>query len=270
MIKMIACDLDGTLLDSNHELTDENIEVVEELKKNEIPFIIATGRIYPSAKEYSRVLDLKTPIIACNGAVVKDPVNDEILFHYPVETELMLDIVKICKKYDIYFHIYTIDTVYAERNERLIKMYNDWKLKDPSKSLVKTSIVSDIVPIINDNVVYKLGLYIDDIGAKEAYDEIVKLNGVTSCFSLNTLVDVFNEEASKGVAIKELGLRYGIDAKHIMSLGDNENDIAMLKVAGIGVAMFDARERVKAAANDIADTNDNSGVAKAIRKHLKL
>lgn len=270
MIKMIACDLDGTLLDSNHELTKANIEIVEVLKQRDIPFIIATGRIYPSAEEYSQALDLKTPIIACNGAVVKDPTSGEILFDYPVKTEIMLELVSICKNHNIYFHIYTIDTVYAERNERLIKQYNDWKLKDPSKSLVNTGIVEDIVPIIMDNTVYKLGIYIDDIGAKEAYEKIVKVTGITTCFSLDTLVDIFNENASKGVAVKELARRYNIDTKHVMSLGDNENDITMLEVAGIGVAMFDAREHVKAAANYIADTNDNSGVAKAIKAHLKI
>ncbi len=270
MIKLIACDLDGTLLDSNHKLTSDNIEVVEELKKKDIPFVIATGRIYPSAAEFSKALDLKTPIIACNGAVCKDPVKDEILFDYPVATETMLELIKICKKHDIYFHIYTIDTVYAERNERLIKMYNQWKEEDPEKSLVKTAVVKDIVPIIKENTVYKLGIYIDYPGAEEAYKELCKVSGIQTCFSLSTLIDIFNENASKGVAVKELGRRFGIETEHIMSLGDNENDIAMLQTAGLGIAMLDAKDNVKEAANEVTDSNDNSGVAKAIKKYLAI
>lgn len=270
MIKLIACDLDGTLLDSNHELTDENIEIIETLKANDIPFVIATGRIYPSAAEFSKRLGLSTPIIACNGAVVKDPVKDEILFHYPVASETMLQLVEICHKHDIYYHIYTMDTVYAERNERLILKYQQWKEKDPSKSMVKTEIVKDMSQVIHHNVVYKLGLYIDEDGAQDAYHEIIKLPGITSCFSLDTLVDIFSEDASKGNAVKDLGQLYGIEKEHIMALGDNENDISMLESAGLGIAMAGAREHVKASADEITHSNDESGVAYAIKTHLNL
>jgi Cof subfamily protein (haloacid dehalogenase superfamily) len=270
MIKLIACDLDGTLLDSNHNVTDENRQVIEDLKKKDIPFVIATGRIYPSAAEFSKDLGLTTPIIACNGAVIKDPIKDEIIKDYPVKTEKMLALIDICKKHDIYFHIYTIDTVYAERNERLILMYNTWKEKDPMRSLVKTALVKDIKPIIESNVVYKLGIYVDEDGAEAAYKEMVQIPGITSCFSLSTLVDIFNEEASKGVAVEVLGHMYGVDKKHIMALGDNENDIPMLESVGLGIAMADARDSVKSAANEITSSNDSSGVAVAIRKHLSV
>jgi len=270
MFKLIACDLDGTLLDSNHEITDDNRQVIEDLKEKDIPFVIATGRIYPSAAEFSKDLNLKTPIIACNGAVIKDPVKDEILYHYPVATESMLEIIKICKKYDIYFHIYTIDTVYAERNERLILKYNEWKEKDPKRSLVKTAVVEDIRPIIESNIVYKLGIYIDEEGAEEAHEEMVKIPGITSCFSLSTLVDVFNEDASKGIAVQALIDMYDLDKHQVMALGDNENDISMLEHVGLGIAMKDARDHVKEAADEVTDSNDNSGVAIAIRKHLVI
>lgn len=270
MIKMIACDLDGTLLDSNHELTEDNVAVIEKLKDKNIPFVIATGRIYPSAAEFSKKLGLKTPIIACNGALVKDPIEDKILFHYPVDTDRMLEMVRICKKHSIYFHIYTMDTVYAERNERLILKYNEWKEKDPSRSLVKTAVVKDIEPIIKENVVYKMGIYVDEEGAEDAYKELVKVHGITSCFSLTTLVDLFNEDASKGVALEDLGKLYNLKTENIMALGDNENDIPMLKSAGLSIAMKDAREHVKEAATEVGDSNDESGVAKAIIKHLNL
>jgi len=270
MIKLVACDLDGTLLDSNHEITEANRKVIEDLKGKDIPFVIATGRIYPSAAEFSKELGLETPIIACNGAVIKDPIKDEIIHHYPVKTNQMLTLIDICKKYDIYFHIYTIDTVYAERNERLMLKYNEWKKNDPKRSLVKTAVVNDIKPIIESNIVYKLGIYVDEEGAKEAHEEMVKVPGITSCFSLTTLVDIFNEDASKGIAVKALGDMYGLEKRHIMALGDNENDIPMLEHAGIGIAMKDARENVKEAADEITESNDRSGVAVAIRKHIAI
>lgn len=270
MIKLIACDLDGTLLDSNHDVTADNRQVIEDLKNKDIPFVIATGRIYPSAAEFSKDLGLKTPIIACNGAVIKDPVENKIIKDYPVETNKMLELIKICKKHDIYFHIYTIDTVYAERNERLILMYNEWKEKDPMRSLVKTAVVKDITSVIKENVVYKLGIYVDEAGAQDAYEEMVQVEGITSCFSLSTLVDIFNVEASKGIAVDVLADMYGYSKEEIMALGDNENDISMLESAGLGIAMADARDKVKAAANEITESNDNSGVSIAIRKHLSV
>jgi len=270
MIKLIACDLDGTLLDNDHNITADNVKVIEALKEKDIPFVIATGRIYPSAAEFSKDLGLTTPIIACNGAVIKDPVEDKIIKDYPVSTDSMIELIKICKKYDIYFHIYTIDTVYAERNERLIAKYNEWKKLDPKRSLVKTAVVEDIVPVIKDNIVYKLGIYVDEEGAKEAYEEMVKIPGITSCFSLTTLVDIFNENASKGIAVQELAKMYDLNQENVMALGDNENDMPMLEYAGLGIAMKDARDQVKAAADEVTVSNGESGVAVAIRKHMAL
>jgi Cof subfamily protein (haloacid dehalogenase superfamily) len=270
MIKLIACDLDGTLLDNDHNVTEDNEKVIETLKEKEIPFIIATGRIYPSAAEFSKKLQLKTPIIACNGAVVKDPIKDEILFDYPVASEKMNALIDICHKYDIYYHLYSIDTVYAERNERLIKKYNEWKAADPDKSLVKTAIIKDMKEVVANNVIYKLGLYVDEEGAEEALSEMMTIEGMTSCFSLSTLVDVFSVEASKGNAVRDLGKLYGIETEHIMALGDNENDISMLESAGLSIAMKDARDKVKMSATEIGESNENSGVAIAIKKHLKL
>jgi hydroxymethylpyrimidine pyrophosphatase-like HAD family hydrolase len=124
--------------------------------------------------------------------------------------------------------------------------------------------------IVDHNIVYKLGLYIDEDGAKGAYEEMVKIPGMTSCFSLDTLVDIFNEKASKGNAMMDLAKTYGYNKDEVMALGDNENDIPMIQAAGLGIAMADAREQVKASADEIAESNNSSGVAKMIKKHLNL
>jgi len=270
MIKLIACDLDGTLLDQDHEITDDNRAVVEQLRDQDFPFVIATGRIYPSALEYSRALGLSTPIISCNGAVIKDPIKDEIIFDYPLGKETLYSMIDICHKYKIYFHFYGVDTIYAERYERLIKSYDEWKKKDPSKSLVKTCLVDDMSQIVEEVTLYKLGLYTDEPLAKEALADMMTLAGLTSCYSLSTLVDVFCEKASKGQGLRDIAKLYGVDMSHTMAIGDNENDIPMIEAAGLGVAMAGARDFVKAKADVVTGSNDDSGVAQIIRKHLKL
>lgn len=270
MIKLVACDLDGTLLNADHEISENNRQTIEKMKGKNIPFVIATGRIYPSAAEFSKALGLKTPIISCNGAVIKDPIKDEILFHYPVAKAAVYKMIEIAHRHDIYFHFYTMDTVFAERNERLIKMYQAWKAKSPEYSLVKTAIVDDLTAIVEDHTVYKLGLYTDEPLAEDALKEMLEIGGLTSCYSLSTLVDVFSEEASKGQAIKDVAGLYGMDLSEVMALGDNENDIPMLEMAGLSVAMADAKDHVKAAASEVGLSNEASGVSVAIEKHLDI
>lgn len=270
MYKLVACDLDGTLLNSDHEISYKNKEAIEKMKSKDIPFIIATGRIYPSAAEFAVSLGLDTPIIACNGAVVKDPIKDEILFHYPIEKSIAAKVIDICHKYDIYFHLYTLDTVYGERNERLMLQYNRWKEKSPQASLVKTCILEDVSAIVEDEIIYKFGFYTDEDKVEEALREILGEKALTSCYSLSTLVDVFNAKASKGQALKDVARLYNVDLSHVMALGDNENDIPMLQAAGLGIAMEDARDPVKKAADAIGISHEKSGVAHALKKYLSI
>ncbi len=199
---LIASDLDGTLLNNNSDISENNKNMIEKLIKDDHKFVIATGRIYPSALKYARELSLDTPVIACNGAVIMDHVNNQIIKDYPIKKEIMKELLSICEKHNIYFHLYSLDTVYGKENKKLIKKYLNWIKNDARFSEIKVEITDDIKSVIENETIYKLGLYLDDELSKEAYNEMIKVKGIQSCFSLSTLVDIFNEEASKGVALE--------------------------------------------------------------------
>jgi hypothetical protein len=136
--------------------------------------------------------------------------------------------------------------------------------------MVKTCILDDVSEIVDDQIIYKFGFYTDEDKVKEALREILSEKALTSCYSLSTLVDVFNAKASKGQALKDVAKLYEVDLSEVMALGDNENDISMLQAAGLGIAMEDANDPVKNAADAIGISHEKSGVAHALKKYLNL
>jgi len=128
--KMIYSDLDGTLLNSKKEISKVNRDVISKLDEKGIIFGIATGRIYPAAKMYSKELNLNSPIICCNGALVVDPRNGHAVISNTIENSKVKEIISIIKKYDVYFHFYTIDTIYAEEEKYIVKKGDQrWTLR---------------------------------------------------------------------------------------------------------------------------------------------
>ena len=270
MIKLVACDLDGTLLSSNRQVSQENLQAIKKMQEKGIPFVVATGRIYASAKDYAKSLDLQTPVIACNGAVVVDPVDDSILFEYPITSENAYRLIEIGHQHKIHFHFYDLDTVYMEKNNVLMDEFDRMNVSSPSKNAMNIKIVEDLASIVKDTTLYKLGLKSDQPFAKEAIEAMASIEGLTVCYSLTYLADIFNENASKGQAVKDVASLYHLDLSEVMAIGDNENDVSMLKAAGVGVAMFQARDFVKEAANEVTSSNDDNGVAAVINKYLDL
>ncbi|BEP28755.1 Cof-type HAD-IIB family hydrolase [Helicovermis profundi] len=269
MYKMVYSDMDGTLLNSKKEISTENYEVIKKLKEKDIIFGIATGRIYPAAKIYSKELDINSPLICSNGAMVVDVNNDEIIISNPLDAPTINEIVDIIKKYDVYFHLYDKDTIYAEKYDLVIKYFREFSEKLPDDLKVKTSVVKDINTIITSKTIYKIGVYFDDSETSiNMIKELKRLNNIESCKSMSYMYDIMAKNINKGYALKQLGEYFGIEKDSIMTFGDNENDISMLKYAGKGIAMDNSSDEIKLNADFITKTNDNHGVRYAIDKFI--
>ncbi|MFZ5965728.1 MAG: Cof-type HAD-IIB family hydrolase [Bacillota bacterium] len=267
--KLVVCDMDGTLLNSEGKVSDENKETLEALQEKGVHVAVATGRIFTSAKVYAKYLRIVTPIIACNGALVKDLKNNENVYESPLSKEDCLKIVDICRKKNLYFHFYSEDTFYTEKLENKSLKYSEWNKTQKEEDRIKIETIKDAKELLvnSEEKIYKF-LVIDENTdlLEEVREELVKAGNIECSKSWYNNMEVMNRGVKKGTAVKNLAESLGIKPEEIVCIGDNENDISMLEYAGMGIAMGNAEDKVKQKANYVTDTNDESGVAKALKK----
>ncbi|GAB6168267.1 Cof-type HAD-IIB family hydrolase [Clostridium carnis] len=273
-IKLICIDMDGTLLNSKHEVSEENKNALKQAKAKGINVAITTGRLFASARYYSNLIGIDAPVIASNGAYIKNKYNDIAILENTISTDVLIKIYEIVKKYNLFINFNTWDTVLRETDLPSTHAYVKMNEMLVPNERVKFVINEDLTESIKklDGKIIK-GIVIEDfdkeklLACKEELKETFgeKLHVVSS--GTNNF-EIMNGNSSKGSAVAYLADTLGIDASNVMCIGDSENDISMIQYAGVGVAMGNALDIVKEVANDITSTNEESGVAKAILKYI--
>jgi Cof subfamily protein (haloacid dehalogenase superfamily) len=269
MIKHVFCDLDGTLCHDEKTISRVNRHAVLEAVQSGIGFSLATGRVYPAARHFHDMLELSSPIICLNGALVVDPISEETLFSRPVDKDSLRWIVKRLKEEDKYFHIYSRDSIFSEKNEKAMIHYDAHNQANGEKYRIGINHVDDIFSILDGPVeIYKLGFYFDD---SDFFRELVKdiggddsLNTYTSAIDLQ---DVVARDVDKALGVRVITQLYELHKSEIMCIGDNQNDVAMIRTAGLGIAMNSSHEDLKEAADLIIDEGEDDGVAFALKAY---
>lgn len=271
MYKLIVSDMDGTLLNSNHEVSEENKRALKEAVDKNVRVAIATGRIYTSAKVYGKTLGLLTPIIACNGAIVRDIRTDEVLYENHLDKEDVIKVIELAREHGLYYHFYTDDEFYTEELVYSSLKYSEWNEEQKDEDKIDIRVVDDAIECVKsiDKHIYKVQIISDDNEARAKVTEILrKIPTIECCRSWHNNVEVMNRGVSKATAIMHLAKLYNVDKEEIITFGDNENDIPMLKYAGKGVVMDNADDFVKEHGDYITKSNDENGVAYAIDKFV--
>lgn len=267
--KLIVTDMDGTLLNSKGEVSIENKEALKELQSRGIHVAIATGRIYTTAKVYAKYLGIVTPIICCNGAMVKNLENNEKIYSKAIDKEDCLKIVEICKKHNLYFHFYSDDTIFGEELKNKMLYFSEWAKTLKEEDRIKIEIVKDIKEVFERETIYKFGIQSENLELLDIVrDEINSSLNCEAHKSLSDMLDIMSKGVTKGNAIKSLAQSLGVELEEVIAIGDNENDISMIKYAGLGVAMGNAEDKVKRVSDFVTDTNDNHGVSKVIKEFM--
>lgn len=270
-IKLICIDMDGTLLNSNHEVSERNKKALKKASELGVNIAITTGRLFCSARYYSDLIGIDTPVIASNGSYIKNKFNDTAILENPMPKNVAIEIYNIVKKHGLTVNFNSWDTLIREdfipENHAYYIMNQDL----PEEKRVKFLVCEDIIPTIEDfqgnilkGIVFEEGENKDNLWAakeelKNTFDD--KLHVVSSG---DNNFEVMMGNSSKGNAVAYLAESLGIKPEEVMCIGDSENDISMIKYAGVGVAMGNALDIVKEVADYITDTNNNSGVGKAI------
>lgn len=271
MFKLIVSDMDGTLLNEAKKVSESTQAAIHKLEDHGARFTLATGRIYPAAKLYSDALGIHTPMICCNGAVIIDPITNEILYERHISSEIAKQVLNICEKYGVYYHMYDKNTIYSKRMEKFIAYFNELSKTLPEDYKIHTEVVEDMLSVFERTKIYKIGLYYDNTDtALNMRRELEAIEGVSGFKSLDTMYDVLAENTNKGTALVALCGLLDLDIQEVVAFGDNENDLEMLQAAGHGIAMQNAEDFVKDVADHVTQSNEEDGVRIAIERLFKM
>lgn len=269
-IKIIAMDLDGTLLDSEKRLSEENRAALQRAADAGIEIVPTTGRIYKIIPEAVRALPFVRYAITVNGAEVYDVKNDRVIAKSELPYEKAVEVMAYLDGFDVVYDCYQNGGGYMTKT-LLDKVENYLTSAYFAKIYAKTRHpVPELKAYLLEQKqgVQKVQFCTRDQALRAFLLEDLKtrFDGVAISTALPYNGEINEKNAHKGGALQKLCQHLGCTMENVMTLGDGLNDITMLKLAGISVAMENAAPEAKAAAKYVTGNCDESGVAQAIEK----
>ncbi|MDD3894480.1 MAG: Cof-type HAD-IIB family hydrolase [Syntrophomonadaceae bacterium] len=265
-IKLVAVDLDDTLLNSGLQISPECIAAINKVQEKGIIVTLATGRMFISALPYARQLESikDIPVITYQGALVKCSLSGEELYYRPLKTDKAIEIMQYFKKSKVHFQAYFNDQLCMESLTEEGMEYSRLAGVEPViiKDLIEEASRQDTCKVLavieNEKLLLDMELELRGIYTRDLY-----ITRSKPCY-----LEVMDPQANKGDALKVIAGHYGIDRKEVLAIGDSYNDMAMIEWAGIGVAMGNARKSVKETADYITTSNEEEGVAEALYRFI--
>lgn len=261
-IRLIVIDLDGTLLDSRKQIHPLSARAIQQVRNLGIPVVLATGRTFRSAAFYAKRLALDTPIIAHAGAFISTLDESKPWREVCIEPVIAADLLATLEKYDFYIKVYVGDQLYVEEDTEATAqfsvLYHVPYTAVGKKNLSRANLKPHKIAII---------------GAAERIAEAFKLIAPWQgyCDAIHDSpngIEIVAAGVSKGDAMLYICERLGIPLSKVMAFGNEGNDISMVKLAGIGVAMGNSYERLKEVADIMAKSNEELGVADILDRYL--
>lgn len=268
-IRMVGIDLDGTLLTGKKNLLPYTEEVLRRTIEKGIEVVIATGRPSFGIPEELKKMPGIRYAVAVNGAKVLELKTDRILQEDLLSREKAREMLKIFREYQTVPEVYTRGRGYVNRDEleRLLEYYDN---PDIVPYLLQTrGLADDICELLEEcgNGVEKVqAIFKDEKEWLEARARIEAIPGVKPVSSLGRNIEVGRADVNKAKGLKWLGEHLKIREEEMMTLGDGDNDLEMIRMAGIGVAMGNAVGVLKEAADYVTLDNEEEGAAKAIER----
>lgn len=258
-IALIAIDLDGTLLTSDKRLSKRAVEAITRCAAQGVRVVIASARPPRSVREVYGILGLDTFQINYNGALIHDPPRNAHVFHQPIEAALAQRIVRAARGVDpdVAVSVEILDRWCTDRIDPAFETETSKAFKPDFIGDAEAFLCEPITKIMLLAPPERLVPIRRDIAAKFGSE-------VTLLVSDDFLLQIVHREVDKAVALDWVAKSYGIDPANIMAIGDAPNDVGMLRYAGLGVAVDNAWEAARAAADAIVPANDADGVTHAL------
>ncbi|HAN86998.1 MAG TPA: Cof-type HAD-IIB family hydrolase [Firmicutes bacterium] len=258
MIDLVAMDLDGTLLRSDKSISETNIRAIRDAHSQGVAFAVATGRMFRTSQPVVSGLLDEMPVIAYNGALIRYSNCGLTLLSLPIAAGVGEHVVRLMWEWGIVFQAYFGDELWVPKVAPATAAYS-------ARYGAPVNVLPDIEEFVKREA-FKY-LVIDDeeriLDVKESIDAVLD-SGLRTMLSSPGMIEIVRSDVSKGHALAHLASSMGISMDNVMAIGDSGNDIDMLYAAGIGVAMANASDDVKARADYVVGTNDDDGVAEAL------
>ena len=260
--KLLALDLDGTLIGESPEISARSAQAVQEAARLGVKVTLATGRMYRATRPYAEQLGIVAPLICYQGAQIREPVSGEIISETGVDREIALEVLRYARENGYHVNVFAGDELYMAELTPEGRFYID-------RAKVEPNIVGDLAEWL-DRDVLKLVLITDEPTTLKIIDELSERFGerlyVTRSFP--NYAETISPDASKGKALTYLARRLDIPLENVMAIGDDLNDIDMVAAAGLGVAMRNSAPDVISNAQFVTGTVDEDGVATAIERFI--
>ena len=272
-IKLIAIDLDGTLLHDDRTLSDENRLAIHKAKEAGVQVVLCTGRPLRSMTYLLDELDLRNEediVITYNGGLIQKAQTGEIINQITLNREECLDIYELSQSLGMPINFIDLDYVYQPPYpEGAESLYTGGVKKNQNKNPIKfIDIVMDDLPdpfAINSIIMSRPPEELDAILPRIPSSYHEKYNIYKS---RDFMLEFLPKNVDKGYSMRLIGEMLGLEKSQIMGIGDQENDLSLIENAGVGVAMANGIARVKESADYISKSNDENGVAHAIHKFV--
>lgn len=289
MYKLIAIDLDGTLLNSYGEVSKENRKAIKYAIDKGVKVVLASGRDPQTMEKISLELGIDDYLIAGNGASVYDIKSEKNIYEKFIKKEKALKIIKMCKENSIFFSLYTDKGIITESLNYNVKVFNSENKNRPLEKQTNIELVQDVYEYTKNNKMNILKIIICD-NSKIIFNNIIqklkKINGIEvldiehmskKSIKIGTeeieieyyYTEISSKNVDKWEAIEFLINEFNINRREVICIGDNLNDKKMVENAGIGISMKNSALASKKIGDFITEDNNSNGVEKAIYKYIK-
>jgi len=287
MYKLVAVDLDGTMLNSYGAVTENTKKIIKKTIEKGTDVIIASGRPIDSIQAIAREIGSNNYFIAGNGALIYDIKNDEVIYEKYMSKQKVLEIIKLCEENSIAYNVYTEKTILATSLRYNVLYYHKENLKKEENKKTSINIVKDMYEYIQNTEGEKfLKISVCD-DSKSIFNSILrKLKNIEGIEVLDVshmsrkmikqgtedipieyyYTEISLKEVDKWNAIEYLIEKLNINKEEVIAIGDNVNDKKMIENAGLGVVMEGSTPVVTNIADYITTSNNEEGVAKALEK----
>ena len=290
MYKLVAIDLDGTMLNQYGIITEKTKKAISKAEEKGVEVMIASGRAITSVKRFSKEINSNKYFISGNGAITYDIKNNKILYENILSKTKALKIIKICEENSIYYNVYTENGIIAKNLSYNTLYYYKDNLTKPDENRTHINIVENVYDYFEQREEKILKIMICD-EHKTVFNSIVrKLKELSEIEVLEVshmsrkiikqgtdeialeyfYTEVSAKDVDKWNALEEIIGLMNISKEEVVTIGDNANDLKMITNAGLGVAMGESAPYVKQSADIIAPTNDEDGVAIILNKIFDL
>jgi Cof subfamily protein (haloacid dehalogenase superfamily) len=262
MYRLIACDLDGTLLDSRGVIRPVTRATLDEALAQGLHLVIATGRSYPMMAYFCHDLPLTAPQITCNGAVIVDPRSSLPVRVTTVPPQLVVPVLRFLDEQAVPASYFGLETIFIRHDNPYAELLVPRELDPPRRVDSLYDLVSlpcaKLVAMDPPEAIARLRPLAEAQFGADLY--------VTQ--TSRRLLEFHHPQVSKGEGLAEVVHALGVLPHEVVAFGDSHNDLSMLAFAGLGVAMGNAEAEVKAVAGLVAPSNDEDGIAWALRTHI--